>query len=57
MKDYHGTWHFAALRGGLRPPRNQVAEPPPNQLAPLRSRLRQASSTTQLGTAPLSDAK
>ena len=31
--------------------------PPPNQLAPLRSRLRQASSATQLGTAPVFDAR
>ena len=45
----------AARRPSVAAPNHSAANPPPNQLAPLR--LRQTSSTTQLGTAPLSDAR
>jgi hypothetical protein len=61
MKDYHGTLchagflHQAARLPSAAAPNHPAANPPPNQLAPLR--LRQASSTTQLGTAPPSDAR
>ena len=59
MKDYHGTWHGTAFRDGRGRSQHghRAANPPPNQLGPLRRRLRQTSSTTQLGTAPLSEAR
>jgi len=53
---------IAALLGS-RPPAHvppayaPPAYAPPNQWAPPPRRLRQASSITQLGTAPLSDAR